>query len=78
MSQSLRLSLEAFRLQAAEVALASKPDLAYDLLVFNAATSLIADEYAKDGLDINFHDRTPIMGEVKDTVGSKALMATAS
>ena len=33
-SQSLLLSLRSFRLRLAEVALASKPDLAYDLMVY--------------------------------------------
>jgi hypothetical protein len=37
LSQSLLLSLKSFRLQVEEVAIASKPDLAYDLLVFGAA-----------------------------------------
>ncbi len=75
MSQSLLLSLKAFRLQVAEVAMASKPELAYDLLVFNAARVLIAEEFRTDGIDIIFHDKTPIMGQVKDTPAEKALEA---
>lgn len=73
LSQSLRLSLQAFRLQAAEAAVASKPELAYDLLVFSAAVSLLGEEWSIDGLDITFRDRTPMVDEVKDSPAAGAL-----
>lgn len=73
LSQSLLLSLQAFRLQVSQVALASKPDLAYDLLVFKACHSLISEDFGTDGLDIKFFNKTPSMGQVKDTPTEKAL-----
>jgi ParB family chromosome partitioning protein len=72
-SQSLLLSLKSFRLQVAHVALASKPDLAYDLLVFAAAGSLLGDECGARCLDIRFGDKTPATGQVQDTQAAKAL-----
>ena len=75
LSQSLLLSLRSFRLQVAEVALASKPDLAYDLLVYGAARELIAGQSGSDGLDISFRDHIPLAAEAKDTKAARAFSA---
>jgi ParB family transcriptional regulator, chromosome partitioning protein len=66
MSTALLLSLKAFRVQVAEVAIASKPELAYDLLVFSTAQRLIAGESA-GGLDIKLFNKTPHFSETKGT-----------
>lgn len=73
-SQALLDSLKAFRLQVAEVAIASTPDLAYDLYTYTTAMSLLAKQSSyQQSLDIILHDKTPIFGEVKGTDAQKRL-----
>jgi ParB family transcriptional regulator, chromosome partitioning protein len=75
MPDSLLRLLEAFRLQVAEVAIASKPELAYDLLVFRAAVGAFVRFNVDTGVDISFRSHRPLMGDVKDTEAAKALEA---
>src|SRR4029077_20101973 len=67
------LSLKSYRLQVAQLALASKPDLAYDLLVFSAAGSLLSHDGRAECLGIKFFNKSPVTAEVKDTAAAKAL-----
>jgi ParB family chromosome partitioning protein len=54
MPETLRRDLEAYRLAAAQAEIAKHPAIAFDLLVFKAAKSVIIQRATYDGSDINF------------------------
>jgi len=53
-SATLRRDLEAYRLDVAKVAIAEHPEIALDLLVFQAASGLLTLALPKDGPDVRF------------------------
>lgn len=59
-SQSLLADLKAYRCQAAQVEIAMNPEIAFDLLVFHAASdALIMGHHLRDGLDVHFRKTFP-------------------
>lgn len=59
-SQSLIADLKAYRCQVAQVAIASSPEAAFDLLVFHAACEALSlGSYLHDGLDVHFRKTFP-------------------
>lgn len=53
--ESLKRDLEAYRLGAAQAEIAKHPAIAFDLLVFKTAKSLLSHSAARDGANIGFH-----------------------
>jgi ParB family chromosome partitioning protein len=53
--ESLRRDLAVDRLEVAQVALAGNPDVAMDILTFQTARAMLADEAAWDGPKVQFH-----------------------
>jgi ParB family chromosome partitioning protein len=72
-SETLRRDLAAFRLQAARVELARHPAIAFDLLVFKAASHLLDQPRSFDGPDIEF--RLPKPGKPEEATAAAAEFA---
>lgn len=53
--ESLRKDLAADRLEVAQVAIAGNPEIALDLLTFQAASVLLGERWITDGPDVEFH-----------------------
>jgi ParB family chromosome partitioning protein len=58
LSAALRRDLEAYRLEVAKVAIADRPEIALDLLVFRVASELLSFSPPKDGPDVRFNRTT--------------------
>lgn len=67
LSQALLRDLAAYRQQAAQAELAKHPAIAFDLLVFQVADSLLGTRTAHDGPDVHFRQQFP-----KPSVAAKA------
>jgi ParB family chromosome partitioning protein len=63
--ESLRRDLAADRLEVAQIAIARNPEIALDLLTFQAASALLGEEPVLDGPDVKFQRPRP--GKERDT-----------
>lgn len=78
LSESLRRDLAAYRLQAAQVEIATHPAIAFDLLTFKVASSILDIPASGDGPNVAFNlPRTNPLSE-QATPAGEALAATAS
>jgi ParB family chromosome partitioning protein len=77
LSESLRRDLAAFRLQVAQVEIAKHPATAFDLLVFQVASSILDIPSASDGLDVHFRIPRQTTSVTDATVAAEALAAMA-
>ncbi len=76
--EKLRNELAAYRLQVAQVEIASKPDIALDLLVFTAASRLLARHRIPDGPQVEFNSpRLKLPDGVAATPAAEAFTALA-
>lgn len=74
MTRTLRRELEAYRLQVAEVEIASHAAIALDLMAFTVAASAF-DKPVRTGPDVDFSQHAPNVGE-ELTAAGEALNAT--
>jgi ParB family transcriptional regulator, chromosome partitioning protein len=76
--ESLCRDLAAYRLQVAQVELAKHPRIAFDLLVFQAASAMLDLPAAGDGADVHFRvSRLNAAGELESTAAADALVTIA-
>ena len=78
LSESLGRDLAAYRLQVAQVELARHPMIAFDLLVFHAASDMLDRPAASDGPDVPFRrPRLNPPGDFESTCAAEALAEIA-
>ena len=76
LSESLRRDLASYRLQVAQVEIAKHPQVALDLLAFQAVTKLLDTRAATDGPDVQFRRCRPNAGsQMETTAAAQALAA---
>jgi ParB family chromosome partitioning protein len=76
LSEVLRRDLAAYRLQIAQVEIANHPDIALDLLAFQAASRLLDAQPMPDGADVEFNrPRLNAGSKMEATPAIKALAA---
>jgi ParB family chromosome partitioning protein len=71
--ESLRKDLAADRLEVAQVGFARNPEIALDLLTFQAASGLLGKRSVLDGPDVEFHRPRP--GKEREATTARSLLA---
>ena len=75
LSEALRQDLKAFRLQVAQVEIASDPDIAFDLLVFTVASGVLGLRSPHEGPDVHLGGRLPVIPRHEGTAAARRLEA---
>lgn len=75
LSEALRQDLKAFRLQVAQVAIASDPEIAFDLLVFTLASGVLGLRSPYEGPDVHLGGRLPVIPRHEGTAAARRLEA---
>lgn len=75
LSEALRQDLKAFRLQVAQVEIASDPDIAFDLLVFSVASGVLGFRSPLDGPDVHLGGRLPAIPRHEGTAAERRFEA---
>ena len=72
LSETLRRDLAAARLQVAQVEIAKNPAIAFDLLVFQVASRMLAGQPCNDGAKVQFHRPRPTSGKAEESIAALA------
>lgn len=75
LSEALRQDLKAFRLQVAQVEIASDPGIAFDLLVFTVASGVLGLRSPQEGPDVHLGGRLPVIPRHEGTAAARRFEA---